>query len=132
MDQQIALSQEILSAIWILIYLAIAVLVVTSFRAITIAYKIIKSEVTFTNMATNLFNRGKYEAVIEMCRERIEKIPMDADAYFHLGRTCFRQKDYENAEENFNKAAALEPTWKENCVGAYLAQIEVERYSSSE
>jgi cytochrome c-type biogenesis protein CcmH/NrfG len=132
MDQQIALSQEILSAIWILIYLAAAVLAVNAIRTAATVYRTFKQRVSFASIATSMFDRGKYDCLIDYCRDRLQKRPMDADAYFHLGRAYFRQKDYENAEKYFYKAATLEPAWKDEYIGAYLAQIEEERYSSSE
>jgi tetratricopeptide (TPR) repeat protein len=129
MDQQIQLLQQIQSSIWTLIYLVIAVLAINSIRAAAIVYKNFKERVSFATIASSMFDREHYDCTIDYCRSRLKKRPMDADAYFLLGRTFYRLKDYDRAEANFIKAAELQPTWKEDCE-AYLDQIEAKRYSS--
>lgn len=77
MDAQLILLQEIKTAVWVLIYLVGAGVLLSLLRAVAASYRTIKSELAnaFTNTATSMFERGKYEALIKYCLEHLEKNP---------------------------------------------------------
>jgi tetratricopeptide (TPR) repeat protein len=131
MDNQLALLQEIRSGVWILIYLVGAGVVVNIFKTVAASYKTIKSELSnvFYNYASSMFDAGKYEELIAYCHERIKKKPRDAYAFWFLGKAYFHMKDFDKAVENFDKVVEIYPSWKNEWVGPYMAQIESQRNS---
>lgn len=131
MDAQLILLQEIKTAVWVLVYIVGAGVLLSLLRAVAASYRTIKSELAnaFTNTATSMFERGKYEALIKYCLEHLEKNPKEAYAYWFLGKAHFQIKEYDKAVKYLNKAKEIFPTWEKEWIGPFLEKIEIARKS---
>jgi len=131
MDAQLALLHEIKTAVWILIYLVGAGVLINLFRAVAASYGTIKSELAnaFSNTASAMYESGKYEELTKLCHEHLKEKPRDAYAFWFLGKTHFELKEYDKAVEYFNKAGEIYPSWEKEWIGPFLETIEAERKS---
>jgi tetratricopeptide (TPR) repeat protein len=131
MDAQLTLLQEIRSAVWILVYLVGAGVLLSLVRAVATSYRTIRTELAnaFSNTASAMFDRGQYESLIKYCHEHLKKNPKEAYAYWFLGKAHHQLKKYDKAVEYLNKAKEIFPSWEKDWVGPILEKIEAERKS---
>jgi tetratricopeptide (TPR) repeat protein len=126
MDAQLALLQEIRSALFILIYLVGAGVILNLLRTVATSYRTIKSELanSFYNTASKMHDNGNYEALVKYCHEHLVKNPMDPYPYWFLGKAYFQLKDFEKSIENFDRAKDISPSWEKDWIQPYLEKIE--------
>ena len=128
MDAQLALLQEIRSAVWILVYLVGAGVLLSFVRAVAASYRTIKTELAsaFSNTASAMFDRGQYDSLIKYCYEHLKKNPKEAYAYWFLGKANHQLKKYDKAVEYLNKAKEIYPSWEKDWVDPILKKIKAE------
>ena len=83
----------------------------------------------FNRVASDMFESGKLTELIEYCHEHLKKKPRAAYAYWFLGKAHYQLKELSKAEQFFNKAIEINPSWENEWVKPYLEKIEAERNS---
>jgi len=133
MNEQIALLQEIKSALWVLIYLVGIGVAFNILRVVISSYRTIKNELenAFYNTTSAMFENGDYDDVIEHCHEHLKKKPKEAYGYWFLGKAHFQKKEYEEATSNFKKTIEIHPSWEEEWVSPFLTKIEAAKNTAN-
>lgn len=131
METEITLLQDIKTALWVLIFIVGIGVVATVVRAVITSYRAVKSEIDnmFYNSASAMYESGDLKGLIEYCHEHIKNKPKEAYAYWFLGKAHFQMKKLDKAEEYFNKAVEIYPSWEKEWVGPFLDKIKSERNS---
>jgi len=68
----------------------------------------------FSDSMIKMLDIGKYEDVIEECKEKLEKHPNHVDAVWYLARAYYYTENNKLSLECFEKAVYLAPTWEES------------------
>lgn len=125
MENEIALLQDIKSAIWILIYLIGISVSITLIRALVNFFSIIKSHYKdkFNTIAQALFESGDFDALIDYCNKTLIKKPKEAYAHWFLGKVYFQKEDYDTSLKHFTNAIELSPNWEKEYIQPYLEKI---------
>jgi len=131
METEITLLQDIKTALWVLIFIVSIGVVATVVRAIITSFRAVKTEIDnmFYNSASAMYESGDFKELIEYCHNHLKKKPKEAYAYWFLGKTHFQLKNLDKAEEYFNKAVEIYPSWEKEWVGPFLEKITSERNS---
>ena len=74
----------------------------------------------------DLYERGLNKQLIDYASSCISKYPNDIEARWILGLAYFYGEEFRSALEQFNEVVRLDPGWKENPGGPYLAEIEAQ------
>ena len=129
MENEIALLQDIKSALWVLILIVGIGVAAILIRAATTTYRAIKTEIgnMFYNSASAMYEAEQLNELVEYCHECLKKKPKEAYAYWFLGKAHYQMKEHDKAVEYFYKAVEIYPSWEKEWVGPFLAKIEAER-----
>jgi len=68
----------------------------------------------FSDRILKMIEIGKYEDVIEECKEKLEKYPNHIDAVWYLARAYYYTENNELSLECFERVIYLSPTWEES------------------
>jgi tetratricopeptide (TPR) repeat protein len=71
----------------------------------------VRSNDVFRNTMENYYNRGEFGIVTTGCDLKLSRHPNDSWSYWWKGKAHFKLGEYKEAEEAFNKLAAIEPGW---------------------
>ena len=125
METEITLLQDIKSALWVLIFVVGIGVVATVVRAVITSYRAVKTEIDniFYNSATAMYESGDLKKLVKYCHDYLKKKPKEAYAYWFLGKAHFQMEELEKAEEYFNKAVEIYPSWEKEWVGPFLEKI---------
>ena len=77
------------------------------------------------------FNKEDYDTVITGCDWRLEKYPLDCDAYWFKAKALYRLLKYQEAQTLFKELIDLEPSWNKH-VQPYLDQLEIKLNRSTD
>jgi tetratricopeptide (TPR) repeat protein len=129
MENEIALLQDIKSALWILIFVVGVGVAAIVIRSAIAAYMAIRAEVgnMFYSSASAMYEAEQLGELVEFCLKHLKKKPKEAYAYWFLGQSHYKMKEYDKAVEYFNRAVELCPSWEKEWVGPFLAKIAAER-----
>ena len=129
MDSEIAVLQDIRTAVWLLVYIVGAGVVLMMTRFVATSYRTIRTELNnaFYNAGSALFEKGKFSELIEFSHARLKKKPTDAYAFLFLGKAYYKIKAYDKATEYLNKVIEIYPSWKKEWVEPLLIEMEAER-----
>jgi tetratricopeptide (TPR) repeat protein len=132
MDTEIALLQDIKSALWILVYILGVGVGTYAIKSIIVSYKAVKNliENRFYHIASAMYENDNYDEVIDYCQEHLRKKPKEAYGYWFLGKAYFKKQEYEKAIANLEKAVEIYPSWDEEWIKPYLKRIEEARQST--
>jgi TolA-binding protein len=133
METEIALLQDIRSALWVLIFVVAIGVAANVIRVAVTSYRTVKTEIEnmFYNSASAMYESGKFSELMEYCHDHLKKKPREAYAYWFLGKAHFHLKELDKAEEYFHRAVEIYPTWEKEWVAPFLAKIAAERGSPS-
>jgi tetratricopeptide (TPR) repeat protein len=131
METEIAILQDIRSALWVLIIVVSIGVVAVVVRAIVTSYRAVKTEIDnfFYNSASAMYESGDLNELVKYCQEHLKKKPKEAYAYWFLGKAHFQMKELDKAEEYFNKAVEIYPSWEKEWIGPFLEKIAAARNS---
>lgn len=131
METEITLLQDIKSALWVLVFIVSVGVAATVVRSIVTSYRAVKTEIDniFYNSASAMFESGTLNELVEFCHDHLKKKPKEAYAYWFLGKAHYQMKELDKAEEYFNKAVEIYPSWEKEWVGPFLEKIASARNS---
>ena len=131
METEITLLQDIKTALWVLIFIVAIGVFATVVRAVVTSYRAIKTEIDnmFYNSASAMYESGDLKELVGYCHDHLKKKPKEAYAYWFLGKAHFQMKELDKAEEYFNKAVEMYPSWEKEWVGPFREKIATERNS---
>lgn len=75
------------------------------------------------NRADELYHSGKIDGLIDYAKTCLDTYPNDIHARYYLGLAYFYQKNYAEALSAFEEVIRINPGWKEEPLGPYLAEI---------
>ena len=79
---------------------------------------------SFQHRANELRDKGDYDKLIELSRERRTKYPKDAYAWWYEGIGLYQKHDYEPARECLRKSAEISPAFASHYTAPCLEHIE--------
>lgn len=131
METEITLLQDIKSALWVLIFVVSIGVFATVVRTIITSYRAVRTEIDniFYNSANALYQEGNLNDLVKYCLNHLKKKPKEAHAYWFLGKAHFQLNELDKAEEYFNKAAEINPSWEKEWVVPFLEKITSVRNS---
>ena len=77
----------------------------------------------FTTDASALYESGKYNELITLCDEQLNKKPNHSYAHWYKAKAYYQLKDYGKAKSFLNILASLEPSWDESHIQPILRKI---------
>lgn len=108
-------------AILILTFVCAVILVVgfiTNLRSVDA----LKRE-AFVSEAKGLEDRGDYEQLAIISRERTQNYPKDIVAWFYLAIARLRNNNYQGALEAFSEVQSIDPFWEKEVIQEYLESV---------
>jgi tetratricopeptide (TPR) repeat protein len=84
----------------------------------------VQSESCFQQQAKNLLMKGKEGEALKLASAREAIFPKDPYVFLYRARAYFQLGEYESAIEDYRRAEALVPDWREQYVGPYVAEAK--------
>lgn len=108
---------------WLLIGIVVVV-VVLALKLFAKLPEKIESDSSFADQATTLLDQGKVEGAIALAERRLSKFPADGEAYWYLGKACYRVGDPERALICMLKVQELQPEWDASLAANLIKAIK--------
>ena len=130
---EIQLSLDLLSQLkqikWILIFiLVIFFLGLAGIGALILLIKKATNENikenSFQNKASTMLDKDDLIGVIRLCKTKLKKYPKELYAHWYLAQAYYRKKEYLKALEELTIISDTAPSWKEDYVDPYIADIK--------
>jgi tetratricopeptide (TPR) repeat protein len=80
-------------------------------------------DTSFDNKTNELLDMGKYEKVIDKCKEVLEKRPNHINANWFIAKAYYYTNKNSLSKGHFEKTIYLTPSWEENA-NEYLNKLK--------
>lgn len=136
MEEPTVLLKNIESALWIIIYLfAASILVRSVFMALelkkTLSALMPTEEEKFNHTLDDLYERAKYDDLIKIAEAKLISKPNSAYANWFLARTFLRKSDYDKALKYTNESSEISPNWESEYLEPLRLKIEKSKGSKT-
>lgn len=115
---------------WLLISIVV-VLLVLALKFFPKLPERMESDASFSDQATTLLDQGKVEGAIALAEQRLAKFPADGEAYWYLGKACYRVGDLERALICMIKVQELQPEWDASLTANLIKAIKEKQSGTS-
>jgi len=120
--QQLELIRVYVFVIMVAIVLWALFKIIESVQNVFIGFK--KAwDASFNNRMEKLMDIGKYDKIINECKDVLQKHPNHIDAVWYTAKAFYYTGDNEASKEYFDKAIYLVPSWDETAT-VYLNELK--------